>query len=173
MAIFLLMRHGLARGWLSIRQDGRQFWRTTNKGSRVNLFSVHALLPPTRTMCRRRHSSIRCSRMRASFHRKLNAPPRSMNLVRRRQLLTPPLARVALRRVAEHPDLIQQEFNRAFVLMEYFGYLRRNPNDAPDGNFDGYNFWLNKLNQFNGNYLEAEMVKAFLSSIEYRRRFGP
>jgi hypothetical protein len=41
------------------------------------------------------------------------------------------------------------------------------PNDAPDGNFDGYNFWVNKLNRFNGNYTNAaEMVKAFLSSIE-------
>jgi len=79
----------------------------------------------------------------------------------------------ALRRVAENSALASQEFNRAFVLMQYFGYLRRNPNDAPDGNFDGYNFWLNKLNQFNGNYIQAEMVKAFLSSTEYRRRFGP
>jgi cytochrome c peroxidase len=81
----------------------------------------------------------------------------------------------ALRRVAENSTLAQQEFNRAFVLMQYFGYLRRNPNDAPEAglNFDGYNFWLNKLNQFNGNYVQAEMVKAFLSSSEYRRRFGP
>jgi hypothetical protein len=77
----------------------------------------------------------------------------------------------ALRRVAENPTLVQQEFNRAFVLMQYFGYLRRNPNDAPDLNFDGYNFWLNKLNQFNGDFNQAEMVKAFVSSIEYRRRF--
>jgi hypothetical protein len=36
----------------------------------------------------------------------------------------------------------------------------------------GYNFWLSKLNQFNGNYVEAEMVKAFITSIEYRQRFG-
>ena len=78
-----------------------------------------------------------------------------------------------LRVIAENPHLLRDEFNRAFVLMQYFGYLRRNPNDAPDGNFDGYNFWLNKLNQFNGNYVEAEMVKAFLSSSEYRSRFGP
>jgi len=56
--------------------------------------------------------------------------------------------------------------------MEYIGYLRRSPNDPPDGNFDGYNFWLTKLNQFNGDFLQAEMVKAFLSSIEYRQRFG-
>jgi hypothetical protein len=79
----------------------------------------------------------------------------------------------ALRRVAENSTLQQQEFNRAFVLMQYFGYLRRNPNDAPDRNFEGYNFWLNKLNQFNGDFIGAEMVKAFLSSIEYRQRFGP
>lgn len=77
----------------------------------------------------------------------------------------------ALRRVAENSTFAQQEFNRAFVLMQYFGYLRRNPNDAPDSNFDGYNFWLNKLNQFNGNYLDAEMVKSFIVSGEYRGRF--
>ena len=68
----------------------------------------------------------------------------------------------ALRRVAENSILAQQEFNRAFVLMQYFGYLRRNPNDAPDANFDGYDFWLNKLNQFDGNFVSAEMVKAFI-----------
>ena len=79
----------------------------------------------------------------------------------------------ALRRIAENPTLAAQEFNRAFVLMQYFGYLLRNPNDAPDGNFDGYNFWLEKLNQFHGDFKGAEMVKAFLSSAEYRHRFGP
>jgi hypothetical protein len=56
--------------------------------------------------------------------------------------------------------------------MQYFGYLSRNPNDAPDTNFAGYDFWLNKLNQFNGNFVQAEMVRAFLISIEYRQRFG-
>ena len=79
----------------------------------------------------------------------------------------------ALRRVAENPALARNEFNRAFVLMQYFGYLRRNPDDAPEPNLDfaGYNFWLGKLNQF-GDYRAAEMVKAFVSSIEYRQRFG-
>lgn len=79
----------------------------------------------------------------------------------------------ALRRVAENSTLQQQEFNRAFVLMEYFGYLRRNPNDAPDADYTGYDFWLTKLNQFNGNFQNADMVKAFISSSEYRQRFGP
>jgi subtilisin family serine protease len=80
-------------------------------------------------------------------------------------------ARVLLR-VAQNPALVQQEFNRAFVLSEYFGYLWRNPNDAPDTDFTGYNFWLAKLNQFNGNFINAELVKAFLSAGEYRQRFG-
>lgn len=81
----------------------------------------------------------------------------------------------ALRRVAENSTLRAQETNKAFVLMQYFGYLRRNPNDPPEANLDfgGYNFWLGKLNQFNGNFVTAEMVKAFIISGEYRQRFGP
>jgi len=77
-----------------------------------------------------------------------------------------------LRQVAENPTLTTNEFNRAFVLMQYFGYLRRNPNDAPDTDYSGYEFWLSKLNQFNGNFVQAEMVKAFITSDEYVRRFG-
>jgi hypothetical protein len=80
-----------------------------------------------------------------------------------------------LRSVAEDQDLKNAEKNKAFVLMQYFGYLRRNPNDPPEIglNFDGYNFWLQKLNDFNGNFVNAEMVKAFINSTEYRRRFAP
>ncbi len=79
-----------------------------------------------------------------------------------------------LRAVAEHANVVRREFNQAFVLMQYFGYLRRNPDDAPEPglNFNGYNFWLGKLNEFNGNYINAEMVKAFITSDEYRKRFG-
>jgi CSLREA domain-containing protein len=78
----------------------------------------------------------------------------------------------ALRQVAENPLLNAAEKNRAFVLMQFFGYLRRNPNDAQDTDYTGYDFWLSKLNQFSGDFVKAEMVKAFLSSIEYRQRFG-
>jgi hypothetical protein len=74
--------------------------------------------------------------------------------------------------VASNPAFRQQHQNSAFVLMQYFGYLRRNPDAAPDVDMSGYIFWLNKLNQFGGNYEQAEMVKAFLTSIEYRQRFG-
>ena len=77
-----------------------------------------------------------------------------------------------LRKVSEDADLSRNEFNRAFVLMQYFGYLRRNPDNLPDTNFNGWKFWLDKLNQFNGNFVNAEMVKAFITSAEYRQRFG-
>jgi hypothetical protein len=79
----------------------------------------------------------------------------------------------ALRRVAENSTFMQQEFNRAFVLMQYLGYLRRNPNDPQDTDYSGYDFWLTKLNEFAGNFVNAEMVKAFILSGEYRGRFGP
>ncbi|HSB29750.1 MAG TPA: PQQ-dependent sugar dehydrogenase [Pyrinomonadaceae bacterium] len=78
-----------------------------------------------------------------------------------------------LRSVADDDDLRNAEFNRAFVLMQYFGYLRRNPNDLPDSDFSGYGFWLNKLDSFSGNFVNAEMVRAFIQSIEYKQRFGP
>jgi CubicO group peptidase (beta-lactamase class C family) len=76
-----------------------------------------------------------------------------------------------LRAVAEDRDLNTREFNRAFVLMQYFGYLRRNPNDLAESDYTGYDFWLTKLNQFNGNFVNADMVKAFLDSDEYQARF--
>jgi Calx-beta domain/Domain of unknown function (DUF4214) len=78
----------------------------------------------------------------------------------------------ALRRVAGHDALARREFNRAFVLMQYFGYLARNPDEELTGpSFAGYNFWLSKLEAFGGNYVKAEMVAAFISSIEYHSRF--
>jgi hypothetical protein len=91
-----------------------------------------------------------------------------------------------LRKIAEHPTFYRQEYNRAFVLMQYFGYLRRNANDSPDVDFSGLNFWLNKVNQFSlpgedvtdsnvalNRVRRAEMVKAFIISGEYRGRFVP
>jgi hypothetical protein len=71
----------------------------------------------------------------------------------------------ALQRVAENERFMRAKFNEAFVRMQYFGYLRRDPDDS------GFHFWLNKLNEFDGNFERAEMVKAFLVSGEYRDRF--
>ena len=77
-----------------------------------------------------------------------------------------------LRRVAENNSLKTAENNRAFVLMQYFGYLRRNPDDLPDSDHTGWKFWLTKLEEHHGNFINAEMVWSFLSSFEYRNRFG-
>jgi hypothetical protein len=77
-----------------------------------------------------------------------------------------------LRAVAENAALSRAEFNRAFVLMQFFGYLRRDPDAALDVGHTGYDFWPRKLDQFGGDFIRAEMVKAFLNSDEYRKRFG-
>ena len=71
-----------------------------------------------------------------------------------------------LRKITEKPSFNNAESQPMFVLMEYFGFLRRNP-DA-----NGYNFWLTKLHNANGDFIQAEMVKAFVESGEYRQRFG-
>jgi hypothetical protein len=55
-------------------------------------------------------------------------------------------------------------FNRAFVLAEYFGYLRRNPETG------GFNAWLNFLTAHPGDF--RTMVNGFVNSAEYRMRFG-
>ena len=70
-----------------------------------------------------------------------------------------------VRDLSESTSFKQAEYNAAFVLAEYFGYLRRNPDTR------GYEFWLNVLNSGDqGNY--RGMVCAFISSTEYQRRFS-
>ena len=67
--------------------------------------------------------------------------------------------------VAENQTFRQAEYNKAFVLMEYFGYLRRDPDES------GYHFWLDILNnRVPNNY--RSMVCAFLTSAEYQERFS-
>jgi hypothetical protein len=91
----------------------------------------------------------------------------------------------ALRSVVESDSIYNALYNPAFVLMEYYGYLRRNPNDSPDNNFQGDNFWLAKMNSFTlpgenarneqvalSRVRRAQMVLAFITSGEYRQRFG-
>jgi hypothetical protein len=70
-----------------------------------------------------------------------------------------------LRNVIELTAFRNREFNRAFVLMQYFGYLRRDIDQA------GYDFWLDVVNNREPNNYHG-MVGAFINSAEYRRRFG-
>lgn len=69
-----------------------------------------------------------------------------------------------LRAIADSDQIFQSEYNRAFVAMQYYGYLRRTPEEK------GYNEWLDYLNTHPGEF--REMVRGFVDSIEYRARFG-
>jgi hypothetical protein len=71
-----------------------------------------------------------------------------------------------LREVTEISAFKTREYNPSFVLMQYFGYLRRNPDQG------GYDFWLNVLDNRAPNNYRA-MVCAFITSREYQERFGP
>ena len=71
----------------------------------------------------------------------------------------------ALREAIDSTAFVNGEFNAAFVLMQYFGYLRRDPDQA------GYNFWLGIVNNSSlASY--RSMVCAFLTSREYQERFS-
>ena len=70
-----------------------------------------------------------------------------------------------LRKIADNVTLQHNEYNAAFVLMQYFGYLRRDPDQG------GYDFWLDVLNHREpGNF--RGMVCSFITSLEYQDRFG-
>ena len=81
--------------------------------------------------------------------------------------------------IGMHPELNAprgtHEYNAAFVRLCYLTYLRREPNAPPDNNFDGFNFWVNKLDSTNpdaGDWKYNEMIHAFILSMEYRARFS-
>ena len=78
----------------------------------------------------------------------------------------------ALRQIADHSQFKQQEKNPAFVLMQYFEYLHRSPDEGQDHDMSGFNFWLKKLDDAGGDFHRAEMVRAFIESGEYRQRFS-
>lgn len=69
-----------------------------------------------------------------------------------------------LREIVESNEVYAAQFNPAFVAMQYFGYLRRDPEQP------GYNNWLRVINQNPNDY--RVMVNGFVNSTEYRARFG-
>jgi hypothetical protein len=70
-----------------------------------------------------------------------------------------------LRAIADSDEVFNAEFNQGFVAMQYFGYLRRNPDVA------GFNSWLDYLNTHPGD--SRTMINGFMNSQEYWLRFGP
>jgi hypothetical protein len=73
----------------------------------------------------------------------------------------------ALREVAESKKIYEREYDTAYVLAHFYGYLRRNPDDPPDGNMDGLRFWVEGLGR-SGDY--RNVTRAFDGSAEYRSR---
>jgi hypothetical protein len=71
----------------------------------------------------------------------------------------------ALLSVIADRGFYQSEYHNAYVLVHFFGYLRRNPDDAPDFDLKGFNFWRDRLNSW-GDYRTISM--AFMESEEYR-----
>ncbi|CAN5657527.1 hypothetical protein BH18ACI4_BH18ACI4_14250 [soil metagenome] len=73
-----------------------------------------------------------------------------------------------IQRVADHPVLAKRENSKAFVLAQYFAYLRREPDES------GYHFWLSTLDDRTGTDSPAHraMICAFITSAEYQSRFG-
>jgi len=69
-----------------------------------------------------------------------------------------------LRQLAESGEINSKYFVEAFVVMQYFGYLRRNPDSF-------YLQWIAIMNQDPLNY--RNMVNGFMNSTEYRNRFAP
>ncbi|MEY2560018.1 MAG: large repetitive protein, partial [Verrucomicrobiota bacterium] len=72
----------------------------------------------------------------------------------------------ALRRVTQNATFVANEFNRAFVFFEFAGFYRRHPDQAA---YDGH---VTTLNNANGDFRAAGMIKKFLDNDEYRQRFG-
>jgi len=68
-----------------------------------------------------------------------------------------------LRQITESGEVYQKYYNQAFVVMEYFGYLRRDPDAL-------YLNWIDVLNEGGDS---RYMVNGFVNSAEYRQRFGP
>lgn len=71
--------------------------------------------------------------------------------------------------IVHNPVFAAKEQNRSLVLLHYFGYLHRNPDDPPDGNMDGFNFWLKEV-ETTGEV--DRLTRAFMASIERGEKSG-
>jgi hypothetical protein len=72
-----------------------------------------------------------------------------------------------LRDFAEDREFSAAEYNTAYVLMHFFGYLARNPGEPPDRDLSGFNFWVSVLEK-TSDY--RALSRAFLNSTEYKER---
>jgi hypothetical protein len=69
-----------------------------------------------------------------------------------------------LMRIVDHPQFLEKERDRSLVALHYFGYLRRNPDDPPDGDLRGFEFWLQDLER---HHDPSKLSNAFKVTGEY------
>ena len=69
--------------------------------------------------------------------------------------------------VASEESYDRREYEEAYVRAHFFGYLGRDPGAPPDGDLEGFNFWLGVLSR-NRDY--RSLSRAFLESDEYKKR---
>jgi hypothetical protein len=74
-----------------------------------------------------------------------------------------------LLKIIRNQQFIEQERRRSLVVLHYFGYLRRNPDDPPDTGLGGVQFWVEDLERMND---PSRISNAFKESIEYREKRG-
>lgn len=67
--------------------------------------------------------------------------------------------------IVNNPDFARKEDKRSLVLLHYFGYLHRNPDDPPDNSLDGFNYWLREV-EVSGDL--GRLPSAFMASGEYK-----
>jgi len=72
-----------------------------------------------------------------------------------------------VREIADREEVYGKEFDRGYVLMHYFGYLKRNPADAPDRDLSGYDFWVKYLRDTRSY---RGIREAFMNSQERREK---
>jgi hypothetical protein len=75
----------------------------------------------------------------------------------------------ALLKIVRNQQFVEREHRRSFVVLHYFGYLRRNPDDPPDTGLLGVQFWIEDLERMND---PSRIANAFKESIEYREKRG-
>lgn len=65
------------------------------------------------------------------------------------------------------PEFADKEEIRSLVLLYYFGYFLRNPDDPPDNNLEGFNYWVGQV-ETSGD--KGRLSRGFLAAGEYKDR---
>jgi hypothetical protein len=73
----------------------------------------------------------------------------------------------ALTTIVNTKEFVKKEDTRSFVLLHYFGYFHRNPDDPPDNNLKGFDYWVEQVDKTGD---QIHLMRAFMASGEYEHR---